>query len=111
MVAVTSQERPTSPPPSWTLLTSHGLVLLYVARHSDATIREIAGKLLITERRVASIIRDLVDVDLLQVTRQGRRNQYALSAKARFRHPLIEEMAFKDFVELWRDSGNSDSGG
>jgi len=108
MVAVTSPERPVVPPPSWTLLTSHGLVLLYVARHQDATIREIAGRLMITERRVASIIKDLVDVDLLQVTRVGRRNQYALSEKARFRHPLIEGLQFKDFVDLWRGSEPSD---
>jgi hypothetical protein len=80
-------------------------VLLYVARHSDATIREIAAQLLITERRVASIIRDLIDVGLLEVTRQGRRNQYKLASDAHFRHPLIEELQFKDFVDLWRDPG------
>jgi DNA-binding MarR family transcriptional regulator len=91
------------PPPSWTLITSHGLVLLYVARHADATIREIAGRLLITERRVASIIRDLVDVDLLEVRRQGRRNQYKLSSDAKFRHPMLDELDFQSFVELWHD--------
>ena len=110
MVAVTSPEPSTAPLPSWTLLTSHGLVLLYVARNQDATIREIAARLMITERRVASIIRDLVNVDLLQVTRVGRRNQYALSDKARFRHPLIEDLQFKDFVDLWRSAPSSKEG-
>lgn len=98
---------PTKPPPNWTLLTSHGLVLLYVARHPDATIREIAGRLLITERRIASIIKDLVDADLLLVRRLGRRNHYTLSTEARFRHPMIEEVEFKAFVDLWRDNGDS----
>ncbi len=92
----------TKAPPSWTLITSHGLVLLYVARHPDATIREIAGKLLITERRVASIIRDLVDVEMLDVQRRGRRNQYKLNSDAKFRHPLIEQLDFQAFVDLWR---------
>ena len=45
--------------PGWTLVTSHGLVLLYVAVNPDATIREVSERLGLTERRIADIIRDL----------------------------------------------------
>jgi len=91
-----------TPPPPWTLVTSHGLVLLYVAGHPDATIREIASQLEITERRIADIIRDLVKADFVEVTRIGRRNHYVLSPDAKFRHRFIGGIPFSDFVNLWR---------
>jgi len=93
--------------PGWTLVTSHGLVLVYVAMNQDATIRQIATALEITERRVADIIRDLAKVDLLLVERKGRRNHYALKPDARFRHPIIADVPFDAFVAwLSRWSGS-----
>ncbi|MPZ48471.1 MAG: MarR family transcriptional regulator [Dehalococcoidia bacterium] len=59
--------------PLWTLVTSHGLALLYVAIHPNATIKEIAATLGLTKRRVADIIRDMTSADLVLVTRHGRR--------------------------------------
>jgi len=90
------------PIPVWTLVTSHGLALLYVATHPDATVREIAGVLELTERRVADIIRDLASEKLILVTREGRRNRYALNAGARFRHPLVADIPFRAFIRLWK---------
>ena len=91
------------PVPPWTLLTSHGLVLLFVANHPAATIREIAADLQLTERRIADIIRDLSKAGLLSVQREGRRNRYALNPEARFRHPIIANLRFSEFVALSRD--------
>jgi hypothetical protein len=88
--------------PGWTLVTSHGLVLLYVAVHPDATIREVAERLGFTERRIADIIRDLSKANLLQVRRSGRKNQYALSPQASFRHPIMSDIPFDEFVALYR---------
>lgn len=89
------------PLPPWTLITSHGLVLLFVAGNPDATIREIAEHLDLTERRIADIIRDLAKAGLLEVVRSGRRNHYTLSSDARFRHRLVAGIPFQDFVRLW----------
>jgi hypothetical protein len=89
---------------NWTLLTSHGLVLLYVASKPDATIRQIAGELELSERRVADIILDLSSADLLTVRREGRRNHYTLNPDARFRHQMAASMSFNDFVDLWKRS-------
>ena len=87
---------------SWTLVTSHGLTLLYVAEHPDATIREIAAALALTERRVADLIRDLAAEGFIVVRRKGRRNLYTLNWDARFRHPVIADIPFRAFVGLWR---------
>jgi hypothetical protein len=93
-------------PKRWTLITSHGVVLLYLAAHPDATIRLIADELQLTERRVADIIHDLSADGLLVVRRQGRRNHYALSPEAHFRHPIAAKIPFKSFVSLWRRSSS-----
>ena len=45
--------------PSWSLVTSHGLVLFYIANHASATIREVAAEVGLTERRVLEILKDL----------------------------------------------------
>ena len=93
--------------PPWTLVTSHGLALLYVATRPDATVKEIAATLELTERRVADIIRDLASADLVLVTRRGRRNQYTLNPNARFRHPLVANIPFRAFIRLWRWSSQT----
>ncbi|HEX6056311.1 MAG TPA: winged helix-turn-helix domain-containing protein, partial [Intrasporangium sp.] len=40
----------------WTFLTNHGHVLVCVSRDPDATIREIANRVGITERAVQAIV-------------------------------------------------------
>ena len=84
------------------MVTSHGLVLLYVAANGDATIREVALALQLTERRVVAIIKDLADENLLRVTRVGRRNSYILMEDAGFRHSVLSHIPFASFVELWK---------
>jgi hypothetical protein len=90
--------------PAWTLLSSHGLVLFYVALNPDATIREMAEQLEFTERRIASIIRDLSTSNLVLVKRQGRKNYYELNRHAHFLHPVIADIPFGAFVSLGKRS-------
>ncbi|MPZ49403.1 MAG: winged helix-turn-helix transcriptional regulator [Dehalococcoidia bacterium] len=101
-IIVTRDEPAFRPLPSWTLVTSHGLVLLYIASNPNATIREIAASLEITERRVADIIKDLANADYVKIRRSGRRNHYTLNPAARFRHPFLSDIPFGRFVSLWR---------
>lgn len=88
--------------PTWNLVTSHGLVLLYVAAHNDATVRELAQALGYTDRRIASLIKDLNEAGLLVVRRSGRRNHYELDPDARFRHRLLSDLQFSAFVDAWQ---------
>ena len=90
------------PLPPWTLVTSHGLVLLFIAGTPNATIREIAENLELTERRIADVIRDLERARMISVTREGRRNHYALNPDAHFLHPLMADIPLKTFIAIWQ---------
>jgi hypothetical protein len=88
--------------PPWTLVTSHGLVLLYLAANPDVAMREVAERLGLSERRVVDVIKDLEEAGFVRVTHTNRRNHYSLNPDATFRHPVIARIAFADFLELWR---------
>lgn len=91
--------------PSWTLVTSHGLVLLYVAMHPEATIREISREIGLTERRVMEILRDLKDAGQISIERRGRRNVYELNPEASFMHPKLRNVPVTSFLKLIREEG------
>ncbi len=86
----------------WTLLTSHGHVLVYLASRPNATVREAADGLGLSERRVASIIRDLEEAGVVHATRVGRRKHYELAPDAHFRHPAMKHLRLRDVLGLLR---------
>ena len=51
--------------------------------------RQVSDALGLTERRVASIVKGLAAVGMVQVARRGRRNTYAVEPTARLRHPTL----------------------
>lgn len=65
-------------PPSWSFLTNYAILLVYIALHPDSTVRTIAADAGITERAALSILRDLDVEGIVQRTRNGRRNTYAV---------------------------------
>lgn len=71
---------------AWALLTNHGAVLLYVAEHADATVRQVGDGVGITERAAARILRDLREAGYLHATRVGRRNSYEIDRSQPLRH-------------------------
>jgi hypothetical protein len=71
---------------SWTLLTSHGHVLVEIARHPDARIRDISAVVGLTERSVQAIVADLESAGYLTRSRTGRRTQYTVNRDSVFRH-------------------------
>lgn len=73
---------------NWTLLSNHGHVLVFLARDSEARLRDVAAAVGITERAVQKIVRDLQQSGMISVSKQGRRNQYRIHRKAGLRHEL-----------------------
>ena len=71
---------------NWTLLTGHGHVLVEIARHPDARIRDISAVVGLTERSVQAIVADLESAGYLTRTRTGRRTQYTVNHDSVFRH-------------------------
>jgi DNA-binding MarR family transcriptional regulator len=78
---------PTPPPDSgaldprigtWGFFTNHALLLLAIVMDSQATVREIAMSVGVTERAVVAILNQLEDEGIIVRLRQGRRNSYTV---------------------------------
>ena len=84
----------------WTFLTNHGHVILYLSKHADATVREIADKIGITERAVLKIIADLSQEGYIKIQKNGRNNVYTLDLKKTLRHDLEKSCKIEKFLKL-----------
>ena len=72
---------------SWTFLSNHGHVLVFLSRNPEAKVKEIAEEIGITERSTQSILHQLEEAKYITKTKQGRRNTYSINSKGKFRHP------------------------
>ena len=88
---------------SWTFLTNHGHVIVHIARHPEARIRDIAEAVGITERAAQRIVADLVDAGYLSRHREGRRNRYSLHADQPLRHPLERQHEVGELLDALAD--------
>jgi len=84
----------------WTFLTNHTHVLVCITRDPDATMRAIAREVGITERAVQRIVGELVEGGYLTRTRDGRRNEYAVSSAQPLRHPLERTTRLEELLSL-----------
>jgi DNA-binding IclR family transcriptional regulator len=71
-----------------------------VARDPGIRLRDIAGAVGITERAAHRILSELVDDGYVVRERQGRRNRYQVKAKLPLPHPLAEQRAVGDLLEV-----------
>ena len=63
---------------TWGFLTNHALVLIYVVRHHDSTVREISAGVGVTDRATLAILRELDAEGIVHRHRDGRRNTYSV---------------------------------
>jgi DNA-binding MarR family transcriptional regulator len=73
-------------PASWTFLTNHTQVLICIAQDVDTTLRDVSLKVGITERAAQRIVADLVEAEIIDRRRVGRRNHYLVNREATMRH-------------------------
>ena len=64
--------------PTWTFLTNHPVVLIYIVQHPESTVRAIAQGVGLTERATLAILRDLDEERVIERHRAGRRNTYVV---------------------------------
>lgn len=83
---------------AWSLLSSHGLVLFFLATHPNATLRDLSGEIGLTERTIHTVITDLVAVGMVHVQRVGRQNIYEVNPEAHFVHPLFAHLRVEAFL-------------
>ncbi|NNN00384.1 MAG: MarR family transcriptional regulator [Acidimicrobiaceae bacterium] len=64
--------------PAWSFLTKHAQVLIAVSNDPEVRLRDIAATVDLTERRVQSILNDLIVANYVIKVKSGRRNRYAI---------------------------------
>jgi len=74
--------------PAWTFLSNHAHVLLLIADDPEIRLRDVAGRVGITERAVQRIVADLEEGNYLERERCGRRNRYRVHRELPLRHPV-----------------------
>ncbi len=88
-----------SPRTRWSYLSSHAHVLLYLARHPTARLRDLADAVGITERAIQRLIVDLEAAGAITREREGRRNRYTICGELPLRHTLEEQVSIGDLIE------------
>ena len=90
--------------PEWTLISNHGLVLTYIAKHQQNTAREIASAVKVTEWTVHKIIADLEKDGYIERQKVGRRNVYHIDPSLHMRHETISDVTVGDLLKAlgWR---------
>ena len=83
-------------------LTNHAHVFICLARNPEATLREVAAEVGITEGAAQRIVADLVEEGYLERIRVGRRNRYVLNGDLPLRHPLERDHAVGEILGTGR---------
>lgn len=86
--------------PDWTFLSNHAHVLLCIAQEPEVRLRDVAGRVGITERAVQRIVADLEEGGYLSRVREGRRNRYELHPDRPLRHPIESHCEVRVLLDL-----------
>lgn len=81
-------------------MTSHGAMLIEVARTPDATVRELADRAQLTERQAHRVLSDLVEGGYVERERVGRRNRYRVNEAAPMRHPSVASHRIGELLDV-----------
>ena len=92
---------------SWTFLTNHAHVLLYVAQNPGARMRDVASEVGITERAVQRIIAELEEAGYLSRTRHGRTNRYTVQTDMPLRHPIERAGLISELIRMIQPTGKN----
>jgi DNA-binding IclR family transcriptional regulator len=95
--------------PSWSFLTNHALVLLYISQRPESTGLEIAQAVGITERATRRIVDDLEVAGYIEREKVGRRNRYRVDPVRPLARIGERELTLGQLLELvlrpQRDAG------
>lgn len=109
MVRQSGRNRSAAHARPWYLLSSHGIILFFIALHPGCTILEISESLFLTKRTVWGVVGELRGAEMVSIRREGRRHHYRINLDAPLKHPLwqgrtIREIATRLAAEAGRIS-------
>ena len=84
----------------WTFLSNHAHVLLLLAKEPEIRLRDVAGRVGITERAVQRIVADLEHGRYIERVRTGRRNRYKVHPEMPLRHPIEAHRKIASLIHL-----------
>lgn len=84
----------------WSLLTSHGRLLLAIENEPGLRVRDMAERLEMTERGIALILRDLREAGYVTSRREGRRTFYSVVADKPLRRNSLRHQTVGQLLQL-----------
>ena len=84
----------------WNFITIHGLVLLYISRHLQCTMREMAAAINVTERTIKRVLEDLDTAGYISWKRTGKGNIYEMNSTKGLKHELTRDVMVVDLLKL-----------
>lgn len=84
----------------WTFLSNHSHVLICLSKDPEIRLKDVAVLVGITERAVQAIVKDLVEAEILEKSKDGRRNQYIIQTEQKLRHPLEANHSISELLRL-----------
>ncbi|MCW7468104.1 winged helix-turn-helix transcriptional regulator [Leptospira kanakyensis] len=84
----------------WTFLSNHAHVLICLSKDPEMRLKDVAQLVGITERAVQTIVKDLADAEILEKSKDGRRNQYLIQTEQKLRHPLESNHSILELLSL-----------
>jgi len=72
----------------WTFFSNYAHVLVCLAEDPQARLRDVAGRIDITERTAVRLITQLDEAGILKRVKEGRRNSYIIDTTKNLRHPI-----------------------
>ena len=84
----------------WNFITNHGLVLLYISRNPQCTMREMAATLGITERSIHRVLKDLEQEGYVSWQGTGKGNIYEINNTRGLKHELTRDVIVADLLDL-----------
>jgi len=85
---------------TWTFLSNHAHTLICLAEDPHARMRDVAGRVGITERAAIRIVAHLEDAGILTRYREGRRNWYEIHEEQPLRHSLESHCTVGSLLSL-----------
>ena len=78
------------PDNDWSLVSTHGAIVMFIAGHPGCTIKDIAEAMSLTRRTVWGNIGHLRRAGMLHIRKEGRRHFYTVNLDAPFKHPTMD---------------------
>ena len=84
----------------WNFITNHGLVILYLSKNPQCTMRDMAAALGVTERSIQRVLKDLYAEEYITWQGTGKGNIYKINHTRELKHELTKDSLVGDLLDL-----------